>query len=414
MISRVLCFAVLLFALPGLTVSARGGMTSDSPYTERGKTDFDTALQLLNPYGTWSKIDDKWAFTPRDHLAPYTDGRWIYTEFGWYWKGNLPHSWATEHYGYWKRSADKVWSWYPGPFWLPEIVEIRATNKYIGWRSGEVDDQGSFVEAPIDRYGKTDEWTFVTLEQFANPITPAMVAPVAVAQIQLEDSTDCRHTYLTYREIDRPGPHPADFMDLTHDGANGGMLPPGGQRAPVVLHPPTPPAPGSPAAAKAAGTTQPALLGTQIDPAADTRQAKYWVTMSLPNFWAPPPPDAKPDQIYFYRPDFYQDLDGIGRRITLWFNPKARNTLADVMAESSPLPQSSPGTGPAIPATPAVPATDESNPFRSPLEDSSRPSVPPPATNSASKNSSKNPVPSGLSKEAPAPLPATNAAPVSR
>src|ERR1019366_8618740 len=187
--------ALFCLALLGLGMISHGGMTS---YTDRGKTDFDTVLQLLNPYGSWSKIDGKWAFTPSDHLAPYTDGRWIYTEYGWYWKGRLPHSWATEHYGYWKRGADKaVWSWYPGPYWLPEIVEIRATSKYIGWRSAEVDDSGNFVEPPIDRYSKTDEWTFVTLAQFAHTITPGLVAPPDVAQSQLEDSTDCSHTYFT-------------------------------------------------------------------------------------------------------------------------------------------------------------------------------------------------------------------------
>jgi len=115
-------------------------------------------------------------FTPTGNFVPYTDGRWLYTEYGWYWKGAAPHSWATEHYGYWKRTPDKVWSWYPGPYWLPQIVEFRATTKYIGWRSGEVDSDGNFVEQPIDRYSKPDQWTFVTLQQFANPITPAVVA----------------------------------------------------------------------------------------------------------------------------------------------------------------------------------------------------------------------------------------------
>ena len=63
-----------------------------------------------------------------------------------------------------------------------------------------------------------DEWTFVTLAQFANPITPEIVAPPEVGKAQLEESTDSRHTYLTYREIDRPGPHPADFVKLCRDG----------------------------------------------------------------------------------------------------------------------------------------------------------------------------------------------------
>jgi len=68
---------VLLLVLLGV---ARAGMNEDSKYTEKGQADFDTFLQLLNPYGTWSKVDDLWAYTPSDHQPPYTSGRWIYTE----------------------------------------------------------------------------------------------------------------------------------------------------------------------------------------------------------------------------------------------------------------------------------------------------------------------------------------------
>ena len=408
-------FALFCLALLVLGMISRGGMTSDTAYTDRGKTDFDTVLQLLNPYGSWSRIDGKWAFTPTDHLPPYTDGRWIYTEYGWYWKGRLPHSWVTEHYGYWKRGADKVWSWYPGPYWLPEIVEIRATSKYIGWRSAEVDDDGNFVESPIDRYNKPDEWTFVTLAQFANPITPEIAARPDAAKTQLEESTECRHTYLTYREIDRPGPHPADFSDLCKDG---GMLAPKTLRDEAAAQSPPPGriATNSPAAVMN-GTNAPTLLGADIDPAADTRKVKYWITMSLPTYWTPPPSDAKPEEIYLYRPDFYQDGDGIARRITLWFNPKARNTLSDLLGETRPAPdtQTNAATAPAIPASPAVPASREPapahNPFRSPLDDSFQ-SGP---TNHPANAAAKNPPPSGLSApDGLAPSSATNTAPANR
>lgn len=398
--SHVFHSVLFCLALPGFGMLSHGGMTADTPYTERGKTDFDTVLQLLNPYGSWSKIEGKWAFTPRDHQAPYTDGRWIYTEYGWYWKGRLPHSWATEHYGYWKRGADKVWSWYPGPYWLPEIVEIRATSKYIGWRSGEVDDDGNFVEAPIDRYSKTGEWTFVTLVQFANPITPEIVARADVAKTQLEESTDCRHTYLTYRKIDRPGPHPADFSDLCKDG---GMLAPKPLRDEAAAQAQSPPSPSRMATNSTAaimnGTNAPTLLGAEIDPAADTRKVNYWITMSLPTYWTPPPSDAKPEEIYLYRPDFYQDADGIARRITLWFNPKARATLTDVLGETKPATsvKTQAAATPSIPASPAVTASQEPapahNPFRSPLDDSFQSG----STNHPANASTKNPAPSGLS-----------------
>jgi hypothetical protein len=399
-------YALALFCA-GVMISP-AGLTS---YTDKGKTDFDTALKLLNPYGTWSKIDGLWAYTPLDRLAPYTDGRWIYTEYGWYWKGSLPHSWVTEHYGYWKRGTDKVWSWYPGPFWLPQTVEIRATPTHIGWRSAAVDEDGNFIEAPIDRYSKPDEWTFVTRAQFANPITPAIVAKPDDVRRILEVSTDSVHSYLTYRVIDRPGPHPADFIGLSKDG---GMFAPktiedalATRPPPSIVIPGYTPSTNSPAA-RMTGTNGPVLLGQDPDADAseDTRQVKYWITMSLPTFWTPRPADAKPTEIYLYRPDFYQDSDGIERRVSLWFNPRTRINLQDVLVENTGLTKG-PGaaTNPNTPASPAVPAAGESaqahNPFRSPLDDGFHPEN----TNRPPSSSSKSPVPSGTAASA------TNAAP---
>jgi len=130
--------------------------------------------------------------------------------------------------------------------------------------------------------------------------------------------------------------------------------------------------------------------------------------MSLPTYWTAPPSDARPNQIYLYRPEFYQDQDGIERRITLWFNPKARMSLSDVLGQSRSTPgtNASAGGAAATPATPAVPAAAPShNPFRSPLDDSFHPggaSLSTSASTKVSPPSSTN-APDGL-----APLPATN------
>jgi len=364
--SRMFRLLLLCLALLCGGMNSHGGVAS---YTERGKIDFDQALQLLNPYGTWARVDGQWVYTPLDHEAPYTNGRWLYTEYGWYWKGNHPHSWLTEHYGYWRRGADKVWVWYPGPDWLSEIVEFRATATHIGWRSGAVDRNGEYIESPDDRYAKGDEWTFVTKEQFAGPITPGMVAKPDAATRLLIDSTDCVHAYLTYRPIDRPGPHPADFIALNKDG--GMFSPQQNQEIPASPFRPglapsvvTTNAP----AARTAATNAPALAGTgaDADTQVDKRQVKYWVTMSLPTYWTPRPADAKPEEIYMYRPDFFQDSDGISRRITVWFNPSAKASLKDIFAGRAEDTKTSP-VSPALPATPAAPAKAQ-DPFRSPLD----------------------------------------------
>jgi hypothetical protein len=390
-----LLFHAALLGLFACGAPVRGGV---APYTDPGKIDFDTVMERLNPYGTWAKVDDKWAFTPLDHAAPYTNGRWLYTEYGWFWKGNAPHSWMTEHYGYWKRGADKVWAWYPGPYWLPQTVEIRSSADGVGWRSAEVDRDGNFIEEPAARFTKTDEWTFVTKAQFAGPITPAIAAHSAASEQLLEESVVSIHSYLTYRELDRPGPHPADFINL----GDGKMFAPmtDAERALAMRRPSTakktaagtnaaPEATKPDAAALAASLTASAEMpaapdNADVDPSADARQVKYWVTMSLPTLWTPPPVDAGRDQLYIYRPDFYQDQDGIERRITLWLNPSLRSSeaihLADVLRHR---PAGAAATnGPGVAPVPAASAgSDFSNPFNQPIEPTA--GAPAPSHNSA-------------------------------
>ena len=325
---------------------------ADSVYYDRGKIDFDTAMELLNPYGTWANTEGRWAYTPLDHAAPYQHGRWLYTDYGWYWQGSSPHSWMTEHYGFWKTGAGGFWSWYPAPDWLPQIVELRATPQAIGWRCAEVDATGSFVEEPDARYARPDEWSFVSLANFVHPINPRVIVPARVAATMLDDSTSSMHTYVTYRAIERPGPHPADFVGLAR-GA--GLFPPEWESKPMAP-PPKSPAPGSLPAATL-------MDGSSVSPA-DARQVSYWVTLNLPTFWSKRPPDAKPNEIYLFRPEIYQDQEGIERRVRLWLNPKAqaleKGNLNDAL-------KSAPKSGPSsIPS--ASPGTV--NPFRSPFDDS--------------------------------------------
>ena len=390
--------------------AARAGIAD---FSDRPKIDFDEVIQLLNPYGTWSKIGGLWAFTPTNHQTPYTSGRWLYTEYGWYWEGSQPYGWATEHYGFWKRDANRIWSWFPGETWLPQIVEIRATSTHIGWRSAEVDENGAFVEAPDDRMEKVDEWTFVSREQFTRPITPAVIVSTETAAKLLGDSTSATHTYVTYRAITRAGPHPADFLVYTKSGGTikdainaTGMFPPGVESSSLtpLISPQavTPVAAQSSKPAAAAGV--PAGLATDGTAAstnaapevaddngapADTRQVPYWVTMNLPTIGTKQPESAQPNEIFIYKPEIYQDLDGIQRRISLWINPKTRASLSDLRNVLVAPPKTGAATSSAASAAPGH------NPFRSPFDESfhGESKSAPASTNAPS---GKAPVPSGL------------------
>jgi len=52
--SRSFRHILLCLGLLSMGMLSHGGVSN---YTDRGKADFDAALQILNPYGTWSEID---------------------------------------------------------------------------------------------------------------------------------------------------------------------------------------------------------------------------------------------------------------------------------------------------------------------------------------------------------------------
>jgi hypothetical protein len=65
---------------------------------------------------------------------PYSsEGRWVYTDDGWFWESELPWGWATFHYGRWYHSPDEGWLWVPGREWAPAWVEWRHGAGYFGW-----------------------------------------------------------------------------------------------------------------------------------------------------------------------------------------------------------------------------------------------------------------------------------------
>jgi hypothetical protein len=127
----------------------------------------------------------------------------------------------------------------------------------------------------------------------------------------------------------------------------------------------------------------------------DPRQVRYWTTMCLPNPWAAPPADAKPTEIYIYRPDFYQDQEGIERRIGLWLDPSTRTAmklhLADVFGAPAAKGATRAASGPASPAVPVKSDTafrnefDEAYPAKSAVK----------ADSSSTNSTPAQPAPSG-------------------
>ena len=109
-------------------------LPSFSPDVE-ARHDFGEALE---PYGNWMhthEYGDVWK--PRIQnptiWAPYTVGRWHYTELGWHFTSSEPWGWACYHYGRWVRFRTMGWCWVPGREWAPAWVSWRTSPRHIGW-----------------------------------------------------------------------------------------------------------------------------------------------------------------------------------------------------------------------------------------------------------------------------------------
>ena len=91
----------------------------------------------LTPYGTWICLDyGIYAWRPTiivRNWSPYRIGRWIWTDYGWYWDSYEPFGFIVYHYGRWHYDDYYGWIWIPDYQWAPAWVEWRYDDYYIGW-----------------------------------------------------------------------------------------------------------------------------------------------------------------------------------------------------------------------------------------------------------------------------------------
>lgn len=99
-----------------------------------------TFYEPLSPYGNWVYVSGYgrcWRPTVavvNPGWEPYFDGgRWVYTDYGWYWVSDYSWGWAPFHYGRWFRHNHWGWCWAPDTVWGPSWVSWRYNDAYCGW-----------------------------------------------------------------------------------------------------------------------------------------------------------------------------------------------------------------------------------------------------------------------------------------
>lgn len=97
---------------------------------------FGIHFSSLSRHGEWIESDWGQAWRPvrvSHGWRPYINGRWAWTDYGWYWISYEPFGWATFHYGRWHYDDYYGWIWIPDNVWGPAWVEWRYDDDYIGW-----------------------------------------------------------------------------------------------------------------------------------------------------------------------------------------------------------------------------------------------------------------------------------------
>jgi len=131
---RLLMLLFACFVLAGIA-------NADPPYGEYGhhygiRGSFGVFYSNLSPYGEWIDFNFGYAWRPA-HVShgwrPYLYGRWVWSDYGWYWVSDEPFGWAAYHYGRWYYDDYYGWIWIPDDTWGPAWVEWRYDDDYIGW-----------------------------------------------------------------------------------------------------------------------------------------------------------------------------------------------------------------------------------------------------------------------------------------
>lgn len=120
-----------------VTEPAESIETAANPPSVVTTNDFYDALA---PYGGWIDVEGYgrcWRPTVviyNENWRPYSDnGRWVYTDCGWYWMSDYSWGWAAFHYGRWFRHNRYGWCWWPDTVWSPSWVCWRYDRDYCGW-----------------------------------------------------------------------------------------------------------------------------------------------------------------------------------------------------------------------------------------------------------------------------------------
>ncbi len=191
----------LIIAAVIIVFGLSANVDANTNYAKRVGGYFYTSL---SPYGTWIEIGfgtPVWRPTNmRRAWTPYTQGQWIYTDYGWYWDSYEPFGGIVYHYGRWYYDDYYGWIWIPDYEWAPAWVDWRYDDDYIGW--APLSPYALFsitigLHYTYDYYVPYNHWNYVKYKHFCDyNVYDYYVAPQYKHRVH--NRTKMRTNYLYY------------------------------------------------------------------------------------------------------------------------------------------------------------------------------------------------------------------------
>ncbi len=115
-------------------------LSKDGDWIKAGKADFikdvsaETGENLEDYYPQNTEVIYVWRPNcATQYWNPYSNGRWVFSSYGWIWLSDYNWGWGPYNYGRWYCSNLYGWVWLPGRVWEANWVSWRCNNNYVGW-----------------------------------------------------------------------------------------------------------------------------------------------------------------------------------------------------------------------------------------------------------------------------------------
>ena len=184
--------------------------------TQPESASFEVFDAELSHHGSWMRHDEYgMVWQPyearQDGWRPYChDGRWIWTEAGWYWHSGYSWGHIPFHYGRWVVITPLGWVWVPGYTWAPSWVHWRYSSSHCGWAplppGADFDAgwgfsyRGRHVSFDFNFGLDADHYVFVPSSRFMEPAPCEYRVPGHQVTTVYQNTTIIYNDYRTYND----------------------------------------------------------------------------------------------------------------------------------------------------------------------------------------------------------------------